>query len=283
LCGPKRRFPGLAGRLSGCYNKTEPNTDFMSSQPFLSIIIPAHNEAKRLPITLLDIDKRMAEADFGYEVIVVENGSTDNTAEIVKKISGTVKNLHLMELPVGNKGNAVRQGMLVAKGSYRLFMDADNATSVDHFFRMRPFFEPEKGPGGDRKYDVVICSRAHKESRLDPAQPWYRQIPGKIGNLIIQILVLPGIWDTQCGFKSFSTEAAEKVFRLSRIAGWGFDVEILALAKKSGYRIKEIPVHWVNDINSTVKASAYITTLWDTLRIRWWLWTGGYKEKKEAR
>ncbi len=244
------------------------------SQPFLSVIIPAHNESKRLPITLLDIDKRMSGVDYDYEILVVENGSKDNTAEIVRKMMPTIKGLRLMELQIGSKGNAVRQGMLVAQGKYRLFMDADNATTVDHFEKMRPFF--------DEGYGVVICSRAHKESKLDPPQPIYRQIPGKIGNLIIQILVLPGVWDSQCGFKAFSAEAAEKIFKLSRIAGWGFDVEILALAKKFGFRIKEVPVHWVNDINSTVGMSAYITTLWDTVRIRWWLWTGVYKEKKEA-
>lgn len=244
------------------------------SQPFLSVIIPAHNESKRLPITLLDIDKRLSGVDYDYEILVVENGSKDNTAEIVRKMMPTIKGLRLMELQIGSKGNAVRQGMLVAQGKYRLFMDADNATTVDHFEKMRPFFE--------EGYGVVICSRAHRESKLDPPQPIYRQIPGKIGNLIIQILVLPGVWDSQCGFKAFSAEAAEKIFKLSRIAGWGFDVEILALAKKFGFRIKEVPVHWVNDINSTVGMSAYITTLWDTVRIRWWLWTGVYKEKKEA-
>ena len=244
------------------------------SQPFLSVIIPAHNESKRLPITLLDIDKRLSGVDYDYEILVVENGSKDNTAEIDRKMMPTIKGLRLMELQIGSKGNAVRQGMLVAQGKYRLFMDADNATTVDHFEKMRPFF--------DEGYGVVICSRAHRESKLDPPQPIYRQIPGKIGNLIIQILVLPGVWDSQCGFKAFSGEAAEKIFKLSRIAGWGFDVEILALAKKFGFRIKEVPVHWVNDINSTVGMSAYITTLWDTVRIRWWLWTGVYKEKKEA-
>ena len=163
----------------------------------------------------------------------------------------------------------------MAEGKYRLFMDADNATSVDHFEKMLPYFE--------QGYGVVICSRSHKESSLDPPQPWYRQIAGKLGNLIIQALVLPGIWDTQCGFKAFTAEAAEKVFRVARVTGWGFDVEVLALAKKSGFRIKEVPVHWVNDPSSTVRASAYVTTLLETLKIRWWLWTGVYnREPKDS-
>jgi dolichyl-phosphate beta-glucosyltransferase len=239
------------------------------SKPFLSIIIPAHNEAERIPLTLVDIDKWLSGRDYSYEIIVVENGSRDNTAEIVRRLQNSIKNLKLIQSPEASKGSAVRLGMLQAKGEYRLFMDADNATSIDHFERMLPAFK--------EGYAVVICSRTHKESRLDPPQPWYRQIAGKIGNLIIQALVLPGIWDTQCGFKAFTAEAAERIFSISRINGWGFDVEVLALAKKLGYGIKEVPVHWVNDVRSTVKASAYLTTLLDTLKIRWWLWIDKYK------
>lgn len=238
-------------------------------KPYLSVIIPAHNEGKRLPHTLIDIDRKLSGKEWGYEILVVENGSSDNTAEVVEKMAGTIKGLKLIRSQEASKGSAVRLGMLTATGEYRVFMDADNATSVDHFDRMVPYFR--------EGYQVAICSREHKDSVLDPAQPWFRRLPGRIGNLIIQILVLPGIWDTQCGFKGFTAEAADKIFRVSKIHGWGFDVEVLALAKKYGYRIKETPVHWVNDVNSTVKASAYITTLVDTLKIRWWLWTGGYR------
>lgn len=247
----------------------------MANKPFLSVIIPAYNEAERIPATLLDIDRRLAAKDWSYEILVMNDGSRDNTAEVVQKLSGAVKNLKLVDNKVNqHKGGVVRQGMLIAQGQYRLFMDADNATSVDHFEKMLPYFE--------QGYGVVICSRSHKDSRLDPPQPWYRQIAGKVGNLIIQVLVLPGIWDTQCGFKAFTAEAAEKIFKVARITGWGFDVEVLALAKKFGFRIKEVPVHWVNDLSSTVRASAYITTLLETLKIRWWLWTGVYSSRTES-
>lgn len=239
---------------------------------FLSVIIPAHNEAERIPLTLIDIDKRLSERDYSYEIIVVENGSQDNTAEIVERMKENIKSIKLIRSPEASKGSAVRLGMLRANGEYRLFMDADNSTNIVHFYQMIPYFK--------EGYDVVICSRAHKESVLDPPQPWYRQIAGKIGNLIIQALVLPGIWDTQCGFKAFTAEAANRIFNISLIHGWGFDVEVLALAKKLGYRIKEIPVHWINDTRSTVRASAYITTLLDTLKIRWWLWIDKYQIKK---
>jgi len=242
----------------------------MPQKPYLSVVIPAYNEAKRVPATLLDIDKKLSSAKYPYEILVVNDGSKDKTADVVRSFVKTVKNLKLAHFEVNRgKGAVVRDGMLMAEGEYRVFTDADNSTSIDHFNKMVPWFE--KG------YDVVICSRAHKESKLDPPQPWYRQLPGKVGNLIIQFFLLPGLWDTQCGFKAFTAEAAERVFRLSKINGWGFDVETLALAKHFGYKIKEIPVVWVNDPHSHVRASAYLKVLIETLKIRWWLWTGKYK------
>src|SRR3989344_5995595 len=206
-------------------------------EPYLSVIIPAYNEAKRIPATLIDIDKKLSAVDYPYEILVVNDGSKDNTAEVVGKMASAIRNL----------------------------------TLIDKFAKMVPYFQK-----GD---DVVIGSRAVKGSRLNVAQPFYRQLPGKIGNLIIQLLVLPGIWDTQCGFKAFTAGAAQRIFSLSRIPGWGFDVEALALARKFGFRIKEVPITWVNDPFSHVTASAYIKVLLETLTIRWWLWTGAYRKK----
>jgi dolichyl-phosphate beta-glucosyltransferase len=158
--------------------------------------------------------------------------------------------------------------MLLARGSWRLFMDADNSTSLDQFQNMLPYLEQD--------LQVVIGSRAVKGARLMPRQPLYRQILGKIGNKFIQILATPGIMDTQCGFKCFSAEAATRVFQLTRIDGWGFDVEVLVLARHFGYKIKEIPVTWVNDIRSKVSLAGYVSTLWDVVRVRWWLLCKGY-------
>jgi glycosyltransferase involved in cell wall biosynthesis len=231
------------------------------AQPYLSIIIPAYNEAERIPKTLLDIDKRLEGAEYSYEILVVNDGSKDNTAEIVRSMTKVVSNLKLIDLrDNAGKGGAVRQGMLLATGKIRLFTDADNSTSIDHFNAMMPLFK--------EGYDVVIGSRAMKGSKLDPAEPIYRQIPGKLGNLFIQALLLPGIWDTQCGFKAFTDEAALAIFEVSKIAGWGFDVEVLTLAKRRGYKIKEIPVHWVNDTRSHVGFSAYLKVLAETIKIR---------------
>lgn len=241
--------------------------------PYLSIIIPAYNESERIPLTLIDIDRHLAKAEFSYEILVVNDGSTDNMAAVVNKMAHAIKNLRIADFEHNRgKGAVVRDGMLMAKGEIRLFTDADNSTSIDHFYTMMPYFK--KG------YDIVICSRANKESRLKPPQPIYRSIPGKLGNLIIQALVLPGLWDTQCGFKAFTAHAAEEVFSRVRINRWGFDVEALSLARALGYKIKEIPVTWINDPHSHVKASAYLQVLLETITIRWWLWRDIYGIRK---
>ncbi len=242
----------------------------LMAQPYLSIIIPAYNEAERIPRTLIDIDRRLAGVDYSYEIVVVNDGSTDTTASVVKNMAKVVKNLKLIDLKDNSgKGGTVRQGMLLSTGKIRLFTDADNSTSIDQFEKMMPLFK--------QGADVVIGSRAVKGAKLDPPEAWYRQIPGKLGNLVIQsVLGLWGIWDTQCGFKAFTEVTAEKVFNISSIPGWGFDGEILALAKRMGYKIEEIPVHWVNDARSHVKASAYLKVLGETCTIRWRLWRRAY-------
>jgi len=249
----------------------------MDKKPYLSVIIPAYNEANRLPATLIDIDKHLREADFDYEILVVNDGSEDNTADVVHKFESVVKGLRLAGRETNRgKGYTVREGMREAQGKFRLFTDADNSTSIDHFFRMIPYLEGTEG----KKYDIVIGSRDIKGSKLMPPQPFYRRIIGNIGNIIIQIFLLPGIWDTQCGFKCFSEESAEKIFPLMKINRWAIDVEALALGKKLGYKIKEVPITWINDTRSRVKSSAYLGVLRDVLKIRLWLWANKYKTSK---
>ncbi len=240
-------------------------------KPFLSVIIPAYNEAERLPATIIDMDKYLSSVGYSYEIVVVNSGSTDNTAEIVRRMSETIKNLKLIDNKVSQgKGGAVRQGMLLVKGEYRLFSDADNSVSLDHFEKMLPYF--------NEGYDVLIGSRTAKGSKLEPPQSFSKRLFGKLGNLAIQLFNLPGIWDSQCGFKAFTEEAAEKIFEKIRISGWGFDIEVLALARHFGYRIKEIPVRWVNDPRSHVKLSGYLKTLVENIKIRWWFITGKYEK-----
>ncbi|MBI2011110.1 MAG: glycosyltransferase family 2 protein [Candidatus Colwellbacteria bacterium] len=238
------------------------------SRPYLSVIIPARNEAQRLPLTLIDIDRHLSEAGFPYEIIVADNNSTDSTPEIVERFSQLIPNLKLLRVEAVGKGGTVKAAMLEAQGEYRLFTDADNSTSIDQFLKMQVYLK--------QGYDVVIGSRVIKGAKMAPPQGILKRVMGKMGNLFIQLMVLPGFWDTQCGFKVFSEAAVKKIFPIQRISGWGFDIELLALAKRFSFRIKEIPVIWVNDPHSKVGIMGYFTTLLDTVKIRWWLWRNAY-------
>lgn len=230
----------------------------MAAKPHLSVIIPAHNEAKRLPLTLIDIDRHLARAPYPYEIIVVDNASSDATKEIAHRFASIIKNLRVIECPTKGKGIAVQKGMLEARGEIRLFTDADNSTSVDQFFKMEHYFK--------EGYDVVIASRYVSGARMEPSQAWYRKFMR--GNFFIQWMILKGIKDTQCGFKAFSEKAATTIFPLSDIVGFAFDIEVLALARHFGFRIAEMPVVWVNDFASTVKISSYLNVFLDVVRIR---------------
>ena len=240
---------------------------------FLSIIIPTYNEEKRLSRALEDIEQWEKRQRDEIEVIVVDDGSRDGTVQIAERFKKRIRNLSVIDNKENHgKGWVVRQGILGAKGEWRLFTDADDATSINHFDKMRPLL---------RSYDVIICSRDVKGARLVPAQPWYRRLLGNIGNLVIQGMLLPGIWDTQCGFKCFSADAAKSVFKSARIDRWGFDIEALVLAKRFGFRIREIPAVWKNDLSSRVGISAYFSTLREVFKIRWWLWRRMYPGKEE--
>lgn len=240
------------------------------AKPYLSVIIPAYNEAKRLPLTLIDIDKHLSQQEYSYEILVINDGSTDATAEIVDRFHLLIENLKI----IGNKDNqgkgaAVRQGMLAARGSWRLFMDADNSTSIVEFNKMLPYI--------DEGYEVIIGSRGVRGAKMNPPQPIHKRVLGFLGNLFIQLVLLKGVRDTQCGFKCFSEEAAERVFPLAKIKRWGFDAEALALARAMGYKIREMPVHWVNDRRTHVSLKAYVQVLWETIKVRWWLWRKVYR------
>ena len=234
------------------------------AKPYLSVIIPAYNEAKRLPLTLIDVDKHLAQQEYSYEIIVVSDGSADATAEIANRFKSLMENLKIIDNKENRgKGAVVRQGMLAAKGNWRLFMDADNSTSISEFNKMMPYF--------DDGYEVVIGSRAIKGAKMNPPQSIHKRIAGRFGNWFIQIMALWGIKDSQCGFKCFSEEAASRIFSVAKIDRWGFDVETLALARALGYDIKEVPVNWVNDPRTHVRLTSYFQVLWETVKVWWWL------------
>lgn len=236
----------------------------------LSIIIPCYNEEKRIPDTLKKIDEYLGKQSYEYEILIVDDGSKDNTTKVARALVPEVKNLKITGYKKNQgKGYAVRFGMLKAQGQYRLFTDADNSTSINQVEKMWPEFE--KG------YDIVIGSRDIKGAILDPPQPWHRIFVGNIFNLLVQLICgLWGIWDTQCGFKCFTRKAVNDIFPRCKINRWAFDPEMLVIAKKLGYKIKEVPVYWINDPESKVKLKSMVKMGIDLLKIRYNLITHKY-------
>ena len=240
---------------------------------YLSIVVPAYNEAARLASTLQRIQEYLSRSSLSAEIIVVLDGPTDATREIARAAARDVPQLKILDRKVNRgKGFTVREGMLAASGQIRLFCDADNSTDIAHFDKMKPLF--------DQGYDVVIASRNAKdapEALQVVSQAGYKRAIGKLGNRIVQIAAVPGIWDTQCGFKAFRAEAAERIFTQTTIERWGFDIEVLALAQRLGYQIGIVPARWLNDDRSHVKLSDYLHVLGDTFIVRRNLLSGKYR------
>ena len=247
----------------------------MLNKIYLSVIVPAYNEEKRLPKTLREIAKYLKTQSYDWEIVVVNDGSKDNTSQVVKGLFSEIKNLRLIDNKENHgKGYVTRQGMLEARGDYRIFTDADNSTSINQIEKIFPEF--------NNGFDIVIGSRDVKGAVLNPPQPWIRNIILGEGFKLFRKIVL-GLWgveDTQCGFKCFKKEVVEKVFPKCRIDRFAFDPEILIIAKKMGYKIKEIPVIWVNDLESTVKFKSMIKMAIDLFKIRLNMIKGLYEEKK---
>lgn len=243
----------------------------MENKIHLSVVIPAYNEEKRIATTLLDVDKYLSEQKYDYEIIVINDGSKDNTAQVVNKIGELVKNLRLIDNKENHgKGWVVRQAMIEAKGKYRLFMDADNSTTIDHLEQFWPHIKSG--------YDLVIGSIELKGAKIEEKSAWYRRALGRFAKYIIRVFA--GLWeihDSQRGFKLFNEKAAEQIFPKQTIMRWGFDIEILVLAKKLGFKIKEVAVDWHNLGESKVNLSSYIKTFIELLKIRFNLITNRYK------
>jgi len=200
----------------------------------LSVIIPAYNEEKRLPKTLKETDEYLRNQNYDYEIIVVNDGSKDGTAKVVKDLQSQIINLRLIDRKENKgKGYSVKEGMLSAQGEYRIFMDADNSTTIDQIEKMWPWFE--KG------YEIVIGSRSIKGAILDPPQPFYRRLVGEFFKYVRMIIC--DLWylkDTQCGFKCFKKEVVDVIFPKLKIERFAFDVEILLLAKMHGFKINSL-------------------------------------------
>ena len=212
--------------------------------PFLSIIIPAHNEEARLPGSLKQVIDFIDAQDYETEVIIVENGSQDRTAKIGKEIAAGHSSVRLIEEPHAGKGLAVRRGMLAAEGKFRLICDADLSMPIAEVNRFLPPVAPP--------YDVAIASREVPGAKRY-GEPQYRHFVGRIFNLLVRLITLPGIQDSQCGFKCFRDEIVEDLFQVQIIDGWTFDVEVLFIAMQRGYKIIEIPIPWYFNSGSRVR------------------------------
>jgi len=237
----------------------------------LSIIVPAYNEEARITTTLKAINAFFARKDFGFEIIVVDDGSRDQT-EIV------VNDLHLNSVRLVSygqnrgKGYAVNYGVKQAKGQWILFTDADSSTPIGEFDRLWAEIDSDR---------VIIGSRYLKASHITVKQGVPRIVISRLGNLLVQTLILPGIKDSQCGFKLFSAPAAKTIFSRQTIWRWGFDMEILRIAKEHGLKIKEVPITWRNDDQSKIQSSRVFTnTLGELFRITWNSLLGRYQPNR---
>lgn len=205
------------------------------TQPFLSIIIPAHNEESRLPATLEQVLIFTQAQSYTSEVLVVENGSWDRTFELAQDIAEKVPNLRVVKLSQAGKGLAIQSGMLAARGMYRFMCDADLSMPIDQINRFLPPALTD--------FDVAIASR-EAPGAIRYHEPGYRHWGGRGVNLLIRLLALPGLRDTQCGFKMFRGVVAEDLFGSQTLTNWSFDIEVLYIARKRGYRILELPIPW---------------------------------------
>jgi dolichyl-phosphate beta-glucosyltransferase len=239
--------------------------------PYLSVVIPAFNESKRLPDTLHAVEDYFCTRNLSREILVVDDGSLDNTAQVARNLQDQITGLKVLSNDKNRgKGFSVRHGMLKAIGELTLMMDADQSSPMEELDKLLPSVR-------DSLTDIAIGSRALRNSEIVVHQPFYREPLGYIYNDLIQLLLLKGIEDTQCGFKLFRREVAQDVFSRGKLVGFAFDVEVLFIARKLGYRIAEIPIRWRNDPDTKIKILRHGSNmLADLLRIRWYNWKGCY-------
>jgi dolichyl-phosphate beta-glucosyltransferase len=232
------------------------------SNPELSIVIPCYNEEQRLPRTIEQIERYLAGKGLSHELILVDDGSSDGTRTIMDAAAERNRSVRLEALPHNRgKGRALAEGVAAARGAEILVTDADLSTPIDELDKLRA--ELRKGAG------VAIASRALPGSRVEVSQPIYRVLMGKAFNLLVQAVLLPGIWDTQCGFKLFRADVAHEVFAKLTTDGFGYDPEVLYRAKKRGVKIAEVPVVWRNSAPTKVSPiKSSIDMFRHVLRIR---------------
>ncbi|MGO9435892.1 MAG: dolichyl-phosphate beta-glucosyltransferase [Terracidiphilus sp.] len=251
-------------------------TGIVSQYPKYSIVIPAFNESARIPATLESVIACIREKAWDAEVIVVNDGSTDSTAQLVHNIARNAPEIRLLENP-GNrgKGYAVRNGILHALGDIVMFTDSDLSAPIDEAERL---FAAIAGGA-----DIAIGSRWLATSRQTHRQPLYRQFFGRCFNAVCRMVMRLPFADTQCGFKAFTRAAAQTVFQLQTIERWGFDPEILFIALKRGFKIQEVPVSWAHDARTRMSyLRDGLQMLKELVIVRWNALTGHYSRRIDA-
>ena len=230
------------------------------TNPFLSIIIPAHNEEERLPGTLEEIHSFIKEQSYSTEIIIVENGSRDRTLEIARQYSQEMPQVKVIHEEERGKGLAVKKGMLEAVGEYRFFLDVDLSMPITELNRFLP--------PAIEEVEIAIGSR-EAPGAVRYNEPEYRHIVGRVFNSFVRLMALPELQDTQCGFKCFRGDIADELFALQTMTGMSFDVEVLFVAKRRGYKIVEIPIPWYFNPDSRVKLFQDSVSMWlDLIKIR---------------
>jgi dolichyl-phosphate beta-glucosyltransferase len=242
----------------------------------LSVVIPAYNERKRLAPTLARVIAYLDARARPFEVIVVDDGSSDGTMEVARALLAPLGNHGRVLRREHNhgKGACVRRGMVAARGALVLFSDADLSTPIEEVEKL------ERAVTAGAK--VAFGSRALERALVDKPQGWVRDHIGRAFNAVVQMFALRGIRDTQCGFKLFSADVVSPIFSRQRVLGFGFDVEILAIARHLGYRITEVPVRWINDVDSKLTVLQGARAFIDPLRVRLALILGHYDEPRLA-
>jgi len=231
------------------------------TSPFLSIVIPAHNEERRLPHALEQIYTFLQVQNYTAEILVVENSSSDRTYEIALELSKQYMDLRVLREEQPGKGRAICRGMLEAKGEYRFMCDADLSMPIEE---LKKFI-----PANTEQLDIAIASR-EAVGAVRYNEPDYRHLGGRLINFAIRLLILPGFHDTQCGFKCFRGAVAEEIFPYQAISGWSFDIEILYIALKRGYQVTEVPIHWHFDPETKLRViKDAIIMLRDIFLIHW--------------